>query len=1419
MRNENMLLREDPLDSKKFPSELKEAVCESLLRRLQWSVSGQGTNKRELVGVSPAYKYVSGFLEPIKIPHMLGQLSDETTNPIHIISHGLDIEVTDDCAVEIKPRFSVYVRLLPTRENLIDNKVKLSLNDEAKKSLDRLLKEVGDKFEAENHELKERDKNKFFSEKEAIRQESTIKYLRKKLGVEIDKNENLKPSGAELSEEDMAALAITNEGEDQASDQKDGKSLESEESTGSIEYFVFPGMKSVIPSSVVKKVRPTARWLRIDIDNIVPINLDTSKSDAEMLNFIDQANKDILFAINKKLESWYKSDDNTTSGRLWGYPQNKKFTSEEIQKWDDTLIDLRKTFPEELDATKISVPNLNVEWNIEVRSVKGTSSKALKITLENLTDTNRSRDLEVEYQESIFLTSLEVFLPLHKHKRIKLDRIKPSYRYNKYLTYPALGINCGINHSVQGELSVLNTTWMPIYRQPRISPIYRSDVDVRFLKLSTPEGIDGLLKLPDYFERWIEDVKQNVDASEGVTTESQKVTEEEHFKKDIKQWHLEAKKIQEGIDLLKDSYKSWADNPDCEGAYPYLAWKYLNESMYEAAKGYDAWRLFQVCFILSQLGGISSRISCFEHYYDEEWDESVSLLYFATGGGKTESFFGLLIFNLFLDRLRGKHRGVTALIRYPLRLLTIQQAQRLAKTLASCEIIKRRNKLGGDSFAIGFWVGGGNTPNSRKSISSAQVPDIDKVNKPEKDLLENAEYRAASEDWNKLPKCPFCENETVLRRFPKKGGLIGHVCTGDESHCLWQEFHIGTGVEPLPFYIVDDDIYDKAPSVFLGTIDKLALLGHHPSTIRRFMGALGGASFLDCETGSLFSRRLEELQKSPSMKKVFPFFESGERIFYDPFPSLIIQDEAHLLEESLGTFSGIFETAFENVLTLLGKTKKFGEIVRKIPGTQKPRLPKIIAASATVNEPAHQMEELYQRKVTQFPVPGPTLYDSFYARPKISGDIERNTLFPDNPELGACTARLYATLLTNGRPHTSATVEVLGHFHLLISRWLDYLTSGQTELIELTKLEMLECLTDSPLNEVYSKYITTSSASEIATLIDLHRIALTYVTNKKGGDQIMAAENDTTCRIHQDENLPKFKGVESKLISGALSAGEIEEVIKQAEKRPDPGDELTDIFDETTLRSVVATSAISHGVDVDEFNTMFFAGMPSDPAEYIQSSSRVGRTHVGCSILLPTPQRRRDRYILETHDQYHRFLERMIRPAAINRWAESALIRTIPSLIQMYFIAVVELCELANEGDNEKNNVDNYERLNSIISLINREGRIESKDKLANFVFDCVGLNHLNFSPSASEEFKKILYNELNENFFDLLDSKNEAGIDGFKEFFDDLSARDKIIKRKPMTSLRDVDPAGRIRYEKKVAKYPESEDVYALIKRIQMGN
>ncbi len=152
-------------------------------------------------------------------------------------------------------------------------------------------------------------------------------------------------------------------------------------------------------------------------------------------------------------------------------------------------------------------------------------------------------------------------------------------------------------------------------------------------------------------------------------------------------------------------------------------------------------------------------------WFDPEFDEeTATLLYFPTGGGKSEAFFGLLIFNLFLDRLRGKSVGVTALIRYPLRLLTLQQAQRLLSILMRAELLRRSESVGGAPFEIGFWVGGGNTPNGSDDPRLAPVPRLATPGIRMTTILV-LDYNEVNDSFNKTPKCPLCSQSTGLRRI------------------------------------------------------------------------------------------------------------------------------------------------------------------------------------------------------------------------------------------------------------------------------------------------------------------------------------------------------------------------------------------------------------------------------------------------------------------------------------------------------------------------------------------------------------------------------------------------------------------------------------------------------------------------------
>lgn len=733
-----------------------------------------------------------------------------------------------------------------------------------------------------------------------------------------------------------------------------------------------------------------------------------------------------------------------------------------------------------------------------------------------------------------------------------------------------------------------------------------------------------------------------------------------------------------------------------------------------------------------------------------------------------------------LDRLRGKHRGVTALIRYPLRLLTIQQAQRCAGVLAHGERIRNRYKYGGDSLAIGFWVGSGGSPNYHREKGVKSIPNVSSVppDLANEQLLraKDSKYSAAMRAWRKLSNCPFCGSETALRLFVAHGcQTLGHVCT--DIRC---DFN-GGGWKPLPFYIVDEDIYDLAPSVLLGTVDKLALIGHSKKTIRRIYAMFGAAPWVNPLNGRLHVPTNNDLAAGPvekGMEGVFPAYKNGRHIFRDPFPSLIIQDEAHLLDESLGTFAGLFESTLDAVFEYLGGSLK--DLVAVCDQGRR-RRSKVIAASATVSSPERQLEHLYQRSIpaVQFPEPGPSLYESFYAKPAFAEE-ELRKKHPDI-EVASRQARIYTAFMTNGKPHTSTSVAVLSGFHLTISRLFDNLTCGAELQFQIARQMLAGHVSKGSLQKLHKEVLSEANASELATLIDLHRIALTYVTNKKGGDQIMAAETEETRKRHINEGI-ELGGLDTRLITGSVEQGEIQSAVDTAQRRVAPGEPLPPLREQ--LRSVIATSAISHGVDVDEFNSMFFAGMPSDIAEYIQASSRVGRTHIGFIVLVPTPQRRRDRHIVHIFDIFHRFLERMVQPAAIDRWAERAIDRVYTSLFQAYLLGVRPSSELIQLPEADKARTPDYSFIPNVRKEFNSRGD-SFIDEINKFVELAVGLNGA-FVPEG-EEYYRDRINQRTRNLIVNAWSSPMWGNGNIDAYFNGQT--DPMIK--PMTSLRDVDQTG----------------------------
>ena len=1344
----------------------KEGIVDALLNLTWRRTSGAGTDGEAVFGVKPSLRFVSGFL----LPRFEETGQRDETSDIHISTHGLDLQIAKnaDGQLAVRAAFSLYVRTLPTWGELLSPKydlfpnhplrrdVEASVRDEMKRRLEVALAQIADK-PADEVRRSRRDL-----------QQTIYRELLGQHGVALSASDTVIDAGEPSDEAESAAEP---DSEDEAE----------------------PNASRLVPQNAryiftrddaAQEIDIPQKWKRLSV--ALPTLAADLSDEAAVLNAATAWTQQARAAILKAAGDWIQGEE----GKSWAYrPSNIRPSHVRSESaWNNFLSALRSTPP----TSKHLVPDLSgVSLTIQFDDdLRDADRRNLRIMIENNGSDVRKRQRH-RFDHCIHQVNLSVEIPAAAHRALKLDRVEPSYRFRDFLTYPAIGINCGVEESRFGDRLRLTTTWLPRYKQPRIVPTTVENAPTDFATLGADRFKPVALRpLVDAYRSWIDEQERSLNPAEGTADAAEAEREQARFQRDIAGYRREADRIELGISLLELSFERFRQDPHEPMAAPYRAWLLLNRAFSESGqvKRIDNWRLFQLTFILAHIPTLASRMPEYAQspWFDFDFDEeTATLLYFPTGGGKSEAFFGLLLFNLFLDRLRGKTAGVTALIRYPLRLLTLQQAQRLLALLMRAELLKRSSSVPGAPFEMGFWVGSANTPNKADDLRLDPVPDADDNDHPDDESL-GADYAGVNDSFNKTPRCPICSCNTGLRRIRK--GIEDEIrifCFNNS--CRW---NVETKKAPLPFLIVDRDIYGHAPAVLLGVIDKLALIGQHPSTINRVIGMFGFARWKESATGRFVMPTRIKLREGPAAngcEPVAPAYEAGHEIFHDPYPSLIVQDEAHLLEESLGTFAGLFETMLEQLL-VRGATLLGHRVARSPLGAKPVRLPKVIAATATVSVPEQQFGSLYQRRHMHFPYPGTSIYKSFYAVPAVPENPERRGIGGDDPrapEIEAPWMRVYASIMTNGRNHTVTTVAVLSAYHLAITElWQDLLTGTMTGQVA---QRLIDALTpDAPVRQFHAdaiKACADGDASLLLTLIDLMRISLTYVTNKKGGDQVIDAFRDEVAKVHRRHGRDGGQ-VLTRLISGGIDVAEIQDIMRQADGEVACGDDFPDLAQ--SLRNIVATSAISHGVDVDKFNAMFFAGMPNDIAEFIQASSRIGRTHPGFSLLVPTPQSRRDRYIVEIHDVFHRFLERMIAPPAITRWAASAHDRILTSLFQAWLSGWAEQKLFIDQQD--KTRALRFETVNDVNRFLNGNDLPDAARDFMNFCVRAVGIGgrgdaalgaapHRNFYDERIRNLAKQLTDEF----------RADNATTPLGEYWENSR-----VGRKPMMSLRDIDEAGK---------------------------
>lgn len=353
-----------------------------------------------------------------------------------------------------------------------------------------------------------------------------------------------------------------------------------------------------------------------------------------------------------------------------------------------------------------------------------------------------------------------------------------------------------------------------------------------------------------------------------------------------------------------------------------------------ASKPFDSWRLFQLVFIVSHLPALAAREWPDDVDFRTELD-TADVLWFPTGGGKTEAYLGLIVVALFFDRLRGKEDGVTAWLKFPLRMLSVQQLFRVLRVLIVAESFRKRLESGnsGGPFALGYLVGGSNTPN-RLVWPNGWWPGIEKASQLSEDELDRRKL---------ISRCPLCSEKAVKLRPDLDRVRLFHTC----SSCG----------QDLPIFVTDEEIYRYMPSVLVATVDKLTGFSFFGEFTQFNQGPRyccpdhGWFTFFS--GGKCLANRLCERSRAEYLE---------EDPWYDPVPALIIQDELHLLKEELG----VFDAHYEGMLT---------ELQRQGP-TRMPS--KLLAASATIEQYQDQLRQAYGRRPRSFPSQGFQRFRSFY---------------------------------------------------------------------------------------------------------------------------------------------------------------------------------------------------------------------------------------------------------------------------------------------------------------------------------------------------------------------------------------------------------------------------------------------------------
>ncbi len=485
-----------------------------------------------------------------------------------------------------------------------------------------------------------------------------------------------------------------------------------------------------------------------------------------------------------------------------------------------------------------------------------------------------------------------------------------------------------------GQHNSVRTLWQPTALVPRVEPNRAVTCELRMDQLGAladgAAASAALAPLTASYHAWI-DVEAGKLA--GLSAKRQAVARQL-----LENARQAAQRIDDGIACLAD--------PVVLDAFRIANRAIATTSRRRMEITDPSWYPFQLAFLLLNLRGIIQPA-----HADRE---TVDLLFFPTGGGKTEAYLGLSAFIIVLRRLRTpgpEGAGLTVLMRYTLRLLTLDQLGRAAAVVCALELERQSDpaRLGEWPIEIALWVGSAATPNRMGMKGEA-----DPLRRTARTKV--LDFSGGNKTAQPVPinTCPWCGtpfDRQSFRLWPNSDTptRLDISCVDPKRNC---EFHTSKR-NPLPIHAVDEPIYRRLPAFMIATVDKFAAM---PWT-GEVAGFFGGA---DRHGPDGFFGPMTPGAGTPMTAPLAP-------------PDLIIQDELHLISGPLGTMVGLYEAALDSLCARMVE----GQEIR----------PKIVASTATVRSAASQIRALFDRdRVQVFPPPGPQRRDSFFAHGRAADD-------------------------------------------------------------------------------------------------------------------------------------------------------------------------------------------------------------------------------------------------------------------------------------------------------------------------------------------------------------------------------------------------------------------------------------------------